>query len=392
MIIEFWRVPRKIRGELGEAAGKLGETGLRCVDLRVECPQDSAHLVKRLSTFWRYNLAGWTVFLIPQFLNSLAAHGDAGRALGFGVFLWPIEIALTALLHPVYRRMASVAGRFSVMSAACLIGLSLVASIIQTVLLQQFVRMTGWHNPSWTEIEEWLLRLIFYWLVYMAWGLVYFWMKAERQVVNEGQRTLAAREEARRMELYFLRSQLDPHFLFNALNGIAAQIPVQPGAALAMVRELAGYLRYSVDHRHDAVTPLAQELDALGGYLRIAQTRFGDQLATGISASPEARGRPVPSFLLQPLVENAVKHSLEQSPPPWRLGIEATVTPAGALRVVIRNTGRLVIDPRRPEGVGLQILRRRLELHYPDRHRFLLAEVNGEVRAEVEMEGEPWFG
>lgn len=346
----------------------------------------------RLSTFWRYNLAGWTAFIVPQFFNSYAAHGDVGRALGFVLFLWPIEIGLTALLHPIYHRMASVPERFSALTSGCMIGLSLVASIFQTVLLQQFIHVTGWWNPKWTEIEEWLLRLIFYWLVYMAWGLIYFWLKAEREVQHRGQQTELARGEARRMELYFLRSQLDPHFLFNALNGIAAQILTQPAAALKMVRELAGYLRYSLDHRHDAVTPLGAELDALTGYLQIARARFGDELVTEIRATDESRERNVPSFLLQPLVENAVKHSLEKSTPPWKLAVEAKLVPSGALRVTVRNTGRLVFDPRRPEGVGLQILRRRLQLHYPDQHRFLLAEVDGEVRAEIEMEGEPCFG
>ena len=193
------------------------------------------------------------------------------------------------------------------------------------------------------------------------------------------------------MELYFLRAQLDPHFLFNALNGVATQIPAQPNSALAMVRELAGYLRYSLDHRHDAVTSLSEELDALAGYLKIERERFGERLQTRIDATPEARSRLVPSFLLQPIVENAVKHSLQHSQPPWSLSIEAWITDEGALRIAIRNTGTLAPNPNRVEGVGLQILRRRLELHYPDRHRFLLAGVDGEVRAEIEMEGDPCF-
>lgn len=348
--------------------------------------------MKGLSIFWRLNLAGWTLFLIPQFLNSLAAHGSAVRALGFALIAWPLEILFSGLLHPIYRRMAGTPGRFSVVTSACMIELSLVAAILQTVLIHEFASRMGWHNAKWTETEEWLLRLIFFWLVYMIWGLVYFWMKAERAARDEGRRAGEAREEARRMELYFLRSQLDPHFLFNALNGIATLIFSQPNAALEMVRELAGYLRYSLDHRHDTVTPLADEMDALAGYLKIERVRFGERLQTRIEVTPGAGGRTVPSFLLQPLVENAVKHSLERRQPPWSLALEASVTDAGALRIVVRNTGSLAINPNRREGAGLQILRRRLELHYPERHRFLLAEVEGEVRAELEMEGDPCFG
>lgn len=347
--------------------------------------------MKPLSTFWKWNLLGWVVLLGPQFLNSFVAHSDAGRALAFVMFLFPVEILLTGVLHLIYRRMVKVSGGFSVPAATGLIVLSLVAAVIQTMLIHQFVNLTGWHNPVWTDTEEWLLRLIFFWLLYMAWSLVYFWVKAGWAVRSEGRRADEAREEARRMELYFLRAQLDPHFLFNALNGVAAQIPAQPNSALAMVRELAGYLRYSLDHRHDAVTSLSDELDALAGYLKIERERFGERLQTRIEASPEVRARLVPSFLLQPLVENAVKHSLQHSQPPWRLSIDASLTNEGFLRIAIRNTGILAPNPDRVEGVGLQILRRRLELHYPNRHRFLLAGFDGEVRAEIEMEGDPCF-
>ncbi|MEO8205031.1 MAG: histidine kinase [Chthoniobacterales bacterium] len=369
----------------------FGESVAQPVDALAICHSVSLS-VKRFSKFWRYNLVGWTIFILPQFLNSLAAHGEVKRALGFALVLWPLQILLTGLLHPIYRRMAEGSERFSVMSSACMIVLSLVASFIQTVIVQQFVGMTGWSNPAWTGVEEWLLRFIFYWLIFMAWGLVYFWLKAEGAAIDQGLRADKALGEARRMELYFLRSQLDPHFVFNTLNGIAAQIPVQPEQALEMVRELAGYLRYSLDHRHDAVMPLSEEMDGLSGYLKIAKTRFGDQLETRIESTLEARDRFVPSFLLQPLVENAVKHSLEKADPPWKLAVEAMITPTGVLHVVIRNTGKLIIHQDRIEGVGLEILRRRLALHYPDRHRFLLTEVDGEVRAEIEMEGEPCSG
>src|SRR5690606_28850846 len=157
------------------------------------------------------------------------------------------------------------------------------ATLIQSSLAHLVVSVTGWKNPSWSLLDLWLLRLMFFWLVYMVWSLFYFWVRAEQLARTESRRAEQARSDAQRMELQLLRSQLDPHFLFDARNGVATVVQAESPNGASMVRELADYLRYSLDHRHDTMVPLAREIEAMMAYLRIEQARFSEELHVEIT-------------------------------------------------------------------------------------------------------------
>ncbi|MEI8310549.1 MAG: histidine kinase, partial [Verrucomicrobiota bacterium] len=210
---------------------------------------------------------------------------------------------------------------------------------------------------------------------------------AEAQRREKELRAVAATREA---EMERIKAQIHPHFLFNSLNGIATEIPTHPDSATEMVRELSDYLRYSLDHRKRAVGPLSDELDAMRAYLEIEKARFGERLSVRIEATAEARCKNVPSFLLQPLVENAVKHGLSISRHPMELTISASVL-RDRLIVEVTNTGTLPDPDPSKDGLGLDTLRRRLDLNYPRRHEFTLAAVGGRVQAKILLRGEPCF-
>ena len=190
-----------------------------------------------------------------------------------------------------------------------------------------------------------------------------------------------------------LRLQLDPHFLFNALNGVAEEIPEHPAAALAMLRDLNTYLRHSLDGIHQTVMSVEAEVAGTSAYLRVQQARFGQRLRVTLHLDPAAAPRRIASFLLQPLVENAVKHGRRE--PALEVGIDIRATPEG-LHIEIRNSGALdgTARPRqRRPGIGLENVRRRLALHYPGRHKFELSESDGgTVVAALLLEGEPCSG
>lgn len=113
-----------------------------------------------------------------------------------------------------------------------------------------------------------------------------------------------------RARLDALAAQLQPHFLFNSLNAIVASVHDRPDAAEAMIVDLAALLRYSLDHDRSVLIPLEEELGVTESYLGIERHRFADRLTVRWRVDPAARGAAVPPFLLQPLVENAVRHGL----------------------------------------------------------------------------------
>jgi signal transduction histidine kinase len=345
----------------------------------------------RLPRFWRFQLAGWGTGAVIGFAFRLLMFRQLTPALGLTLFMEPLGLALSCLLREAYRRLPLGQG-FTLKIGGAVFFWSLLASGFCVVLTNGFVTVMRLPHSPWAPQDEWTMRISVYWLVFIVWSFLYLWLKAEGQAQRGRERAAEAQMAAVRMELQLLRARLDPHFLFNALNGIAAELPEHSDNALAMVRELADFLRFSLKQQENGVVPLATELEAMGHYLRIEQARFGDRFTVQIEAEENARYRPVPVFLLQPLVENAVKHGRHTSPPPWKVTIEAWTMGTG-LGLRVRNSGQWRPDSgsgsQLNTGLGLSLLRRRLELLFPGRHRLTLREETGTVCAELELEGEP---
>jgi two-component system, LytTR family, sensor kinase len=350
-------------------------------------------LLGRLPRFWKFQLAGWGAGAVIGFVFRLLMFRQLTPALALTLFMEPLGLGLSCLLREAYRRLPLGQGFTLKIGGVVFFG-ALLASGLCSVLTGVFMTVMKLPHSPWAPKDEWTMRVGVYWLVFIIWSFLYLWLKAEGQAQRVRERATEAQMAAIRLELQLLRAQLNPHFLFNALNGIAAELPEHADNALVMVRELADFLRFSLHQQKNGVIPLTTELEAMGHYLRIEQARFGDRFSVQIEAEENARYRPVPVFLLQPLVENAVKHGRHTSPPPWKVTIEAwTKGPALGLRV--RNSGRWQPDSssgsESSTGLGLSLLRRRLELLFPGRHRLTLREEDGTVCAELELEGEPCF-
>ncbi len=227
-------------------------------------------------------------------------------------------------------------------------------------------------------------------LVVLLWSLGYLgtrqWVARRRQ----REQILKADALAHEARLQMLRYQLNPHFLFNALNSIGALAAEDPARVQTMVSELSAFLRYSLLDPTSFVVPLADELRAVQHYLAIEQIRFEEDLEVSYAVDAAAAERTVPAFILLPLVENAVKHGQVTSPTPLRVRIYATVK-GDVLSIEVANTGDWIDSEARAQskststGTGLRNLRQRLAEQYPARHRFEHSEQNGWVVACIEI-------
>lgn len=173
-------------------------------------------------------------------------------------------------------------------------------------------------------------------------------------------RELESRVAAREAELRALRAQLNPHFLFNSLNSINALVGADPEGARRMCERLGDFLRRTLALGSRADVALAEELELVGRYLEIEQVRFGDRLRVDRRVAPGADACRVPPLLLQPLVENAVKHGVAGTVAGGTVALAVGRTD-DALRIEVENP----VDPDAPAphgaGVGLENVRRRLE-------------------------------
>jgi len=182
------------------------------------------------------------------------------------------------------------------------------------------------------------------------------------RIVRLQNRQEALRELAVSAQLAALRAQVNPHFLFNSLNSIAQLIVTEPRKAEACVERLAEIYRYLLHRTNADFVPLAEELSVAESYLEIERARFGDALRVEEHIDARARDLLLPSLILQPLVENAVKHGISPKVGGGRVTIEARILD-GDLRLAVRDTGVGLVGDQRAiyeHGVGLRNVRDRL--------------------------------
>lgn len=185
----------------------------------------------------------------------------------------------------------------------------------------------------------------------------------------------AAELEARlaSAKLQALRMQINPHFLFNTLNSIAALVYVNPRAADEMLGDLSALLRRSLDSMEEQEVPLAQELEFIGGYISIEQKRFGERLRVEQSVPDELMKALVPALILQPLVENAIRHGIEPQRGQGLISIEAKQEDKH-LHLIVRDNGRgspgADLNSSARRGIGLANTQARLQGLYGQDQRF----------------------
>ena len=225
----------------------------------------------------------------------------------------------------------------------------------------------------------------FNWLVYWA---VIGWYVASEYQDQARDRTVRTAELERLLtqsRLDTLRTQLHPHFLFNALNAISAHVESAPRTARWMLEQLGDLLRLALDHAEDQVIPLQRELAFVDRYMKLQKVRYEDRLDVVLDVDPLALQALVPTFILQPLLENAIRHGIATRSTPGQIEIQAWCE-GDALHLSVRDDGpglSVNWDIERQAGVGLSNTRERLKRLYGDRQSFAIA---GAVGSGVQVD------
>jgi LytS/YehU family sensor histidine kinase len=260
--------------------------------------------------------------------------------------------------------------------AAVTVSVLLFSSAWAVLRLQLFQSMTG-EAELWTDFGGWLYPSIF---IFLCWTALYHGIKyyrlaelehsalqtMEAEKDREAKKAAEARSSAREAELTMLRYQLNPHFLFNTLNAIQSLVASRRNESAArMISHLSDFLRYSLYTDSQSPVPVTEELLAIERYLDIERVRFGERLEVSVRMAPDVAYEQIPSMLLQPLVENAIKHAVAPSEDPALLEIEARRRD-GFLELHVSDSGNGddTTRPIRDTGVGLRNIRQRLESTY----------------------------
>jgi len=222
-------------------------------------------------------------------------------------------------------------------------------------------------------------------------AVIWHWLDHQRRLRDRDRQARELSRQLAEARLQALRMQLNPHFLFNTLNAIATLVHRHPDAADEMIACLSDFLRLTLSAQNKPEAPLRTELEFARRYLDIEKVRFGERLTVREEIATDCLGVSVPSLVLQPLLENAVRHGIERSEEPGRIELSAH-REAGQLVLRVSNTGPLTgptQDARRGGsggGVGLANTRARLrELHGDDAALALVEREGGGLNVEIRV-------
>jgi signal transduction histidine kinase len=370
--------------------------------------------------FWTLQFVGWAAYAIALMVPWLGRYPLS--------VMWSnkLVIAGTGLLtssglRVLYRRVAregasipsvsllavaaSVAGAFAWNAAAsAILGRSLQNdSVLLGALGRTLPRFDG---------------VLYHALVLLTWSSLYLGARHYRALIAERERTLRAESLAREARLLALRYQIGPHFLFNALNAVSTLVVTDRKAdATATIARLADLLRVSLEPPENGIIPLRTELEIVEAYVAVERVRFADRLHVSIDADPHVLDCRVPAMILQPLVENAVRHAVAVRDEPTMIQIschpersegssssrqsdwppfrdDGDSSPP-ALRASARNDHLILTVSDNgsgigtsPEGLGIGLanIRARLDELYPDTHTFVAGPTpGGGFRAELSL-------
>ncbi|KAA3609167.1 MAG: sensor histidine kinase [Planctomycetota bacterium] len=238
---------------------------------------------------------------------------------------------------------------------------------------------TNFPPAEWTErdLGTWLARTL--WslhsqaeiLAYACVAMAGHALQALQTTRERELRTLKLESQLTEARLDTLRSQLQPHFLFNTLNTIDVLLQESPDRAGEMLRRLSRFLRRTLDD-HESVHPLSRELDYLRTYLEIEQVRFSDRLQFDLDVDDAALNITVPNLLLQPLVENALRHGIAPLARGGQIQIRGRVSD-NTLCLEVEDNG-VGLDPHWQEGIGIGNTRSCLRNHYGNQQSFKLSQ------------------
>jgi two-component system LytT family sensor kinase len=285
----------------------------------------------------------------------------------------PWALATPLVIH-LARHFPAAIGTSKVIVAVHLTAFILISAFAEAWNATLQVTFDPWgHRVPPTFVDTWSTNLLYQVLTFLiAYALILtatFVMDSRQRLARQETEKARLNEELSNSRLAALRRQMEPHFIFNALNSIAGLVRDQRyDVAVNTLVGLSEFLRRATDDSHRPQVSLAEEVEYLRRYIDIQMVRFGDRLQVLLEIPTELLGAQVPNMLLQPLVENAIKHGIAQRVAGGAVYVRA-MREGNNLRITVRNDTPIILKkvPSSRGGVGLDNLRARLMILYKEK-------------------------
>jgi sensor histidine kinase YesM len=318
--------------------------------------------------FWVLQSIGWSGYLVLRSVSGIA-YSMGWMFVVHIILLTATGYSATLLMASLYRRLITMRALWTVLISFVTVLLASAAfSFIETWSFATFVRPDT--HPAGVEFFG---AIIFTFSVLAAWSALYYGINYYLLLEEEIDQRSRLENQASSAQLAMLRYQLNPHFLFNTLNSISTLVLLkQTERANAMLARLSSFLRYTLANEPTAQVTLAQEVETLKLYLEIEKMRFEDRLRPHFRIEAETIGVRLPSLLLQPLVENAIKYAVTPSEDGADIWVTAT-REGQAVRIEVADSGPgggAGLVSVHSTGVGLANIQDRLTQAYGPGHGF----------------------
>jgi two-component system, LytTR family, sensor kinase len=325
--------------------------------------------------YWTLQAGGWTAYSVVQMVASVLASPSGTISVQRILFL-TYEALICLIATHIYRLLIN---RWN------WLGLGM-PRLIPRVLLASSI-MGAWmyflRIPASVSLELFNPEIVFditniagqsfyYAFIFFLWSVFYFIYNYFARY----NRSLKMEASVREIELSNLKSQLNPHFIFNALNSIRALVDENPEKSKLAINQLSNILRNSLVADKRALTKFGDELKVVRDYLGLEAIRFEERLKTEFDIDPASKGVLVPPLMIQTLVENGVKHGISKLTEGGLIHLSSKVD-NGQLKIRIRNSGQYHLNGHKKRGgFGLSNTTQRLKLLYGDRARFTITNEN----------------
>jgi two-component system, LytTR family, sensor kinase len=333
--------------------------------------------------YWGAQFAGWLFYSLLVLLSSYSENPEnVNNELYQDIFLFiAVAISTTHIMRIIFIRLGWLNIKLKHLIPRILISSFLFSFIIILITraIELILNINSHETITFLKIFNATLSisvLLFFWnTLYFTF---HFFTQSRKQEINN----LALEASKNEFELNNLKTQLNPHFLFNSLNSIRALIEIEPQKAKNSITSLSSLLRKSLQIGKANLIPLKDEIELVKNYLELEKIRFEERLEYELNISEECLNIELPPFSIQMLVENAIKHGISNLIDGGIIAIQCQ-SDSSKIQILVKNTGKL--NTKVDLGIGIQNLRRRLAIQFNGKAEFNLTENNNIVSSIITL-------
>lgn len=326
-------------------------------------PQGPKRYKISITIYWVLQLAGWGLYTL--FLIGMMALFGGQEAINSSTLILQFIIYVGLVLFSHLFRLFIKSRNWIELPIGKLIPRAILGILVTAFVVQAFIHLIIYHffpisgitGFSWGGFIGYVFNVF---IVLILWTAIYFVIKFIEKNRKSELEKLELKTALQEAELMILKNQVNPHFLFNALNNIRSLILIEPEKARKMVTHISDLLRYSIQFNASEKVELKSEIEIVKDYLQLESIQFQDRLNYAFQIDPDTETIQIPPMAIQLLVENAIKHGLSIRKTGGEISIRTELIESHLL-IEVRNSGQLSQTQKR-EGIGLKNLVERMKI------------------------------